>query len=306
MKPIHQVILLATSVTAALLGGCGSSGPSTPNPTPPAGSTSTPTVRRGSVKVTVQFPSTRSRAAGASSGASGTSGVPLGAQSVKIDITDSSTPGNPPLAQSQIVAAPTAPAPSSFAAASAHPTSRQVSPTATTASFDNIRAGAAHIHAAAYNTTDATGTAVGLADSDITVVAGQITAVTPVMTSTAASIQVTATPTDYMGNATGPPIPLMSGGTAPQVFTPNSAIYTATLFDSAGAELTGSPLVFSSGDSLILTVQTSNPNDATTAFDPAQATLRITGFGDSTAQIEVRDPNNGITFDFNQEVIPTF
>ncbi len=318
MNPIRSAILIALAV-AALLGGCGGSGPSTPSS---GGSTSTPAVTKGKVTVTVHLRAVSGlstgvasratgakglskQAAGASSSASGTSGVPLGAQSVQVAITDLS--GNP-LAQPQIIGGPfPAPAAGNRGQDLTSTTSPLIaratlpSQTVQTVTFNNIPAGSAKIQVTAYNNPDANLPAVGTTDPNdpnniITVNPGQTTFVTPVITSTAALFAVTYFDTVSMTTMVA---------TQGQQFTVNNAAtmnFTATLLNSQGQELVGSPIVWSSSNSTVATisgpaaVMQTDPADLV-QVDPATVTVTIGFSNGGSATIEARDPNSGATFD---------
>lgn len=270
MNALHRMYLVPISLAAvALLGGCSGSSPSTPNTLDSGRAV-------GSVAISLKFaPPLANRAAGAGPG------VPIGAQSIKVDITDPANP-NLPLAQSQIIAAPG-------------------NGTSTSVTFNNIRAGAAHIRAQAFGDRNATAPPLGIvettpvtpgdevvpgapvAPANPTITAGQTTPINLVMAATASSISVTTSPALA---GTPPTLTLAPAGTA---------ILMASVldFNNPAQTPTGFPLAYSSSNANFVTVSPTT----TTTVNGSQPTVTITAVAPGSAIIEVREANTGIVAD---------
>ena len=135
-----------------------------------------------------------------------------------------------------------------------------------TVQFDGIRIGPVHIAVAAYPDQSASLPPLALGQADATV---SSVATAPVM--------ITVLPTaDHITVAAG------SGSLS----SGSSLMLTATVFDSSNTSLTGYPLVWTSGNTNIVTV----------AVDPANPySATLTGVTPGTATVEVREPNSGLT-----------
>jgi len=225
---------IVASAVVALVWGCGGSGPSLPQS--PSGT------GKGALKLVVNFPQPLKGAAKSAATFSGVSqshrtaarsrdvpgagdGVPIGAQSVEVELTNPTTGAD--LVQPQIVAP----------AASGQSVSVQ---------FPLLPVGPVHVIASAFADTNATPPALATATADTTISDGATQQLTILLKDTATGIGLTSTSLA---------IDLNAGQT--------STSNTATIFDASENTLTGLPLIWTSSDNTVAVVSYDPNNPAT-------------------------------------------